>query len=226
MAHPTAGAQAASGVEADDPDKPREYKVVAASAPVPAAQAKAKKLDAASAPECANCAAMDLALNACARCRLVSYCSKACQAQHWKKGGLKERCVAVADRKPAEQTEDRSVELSLDCAICLGAMAEASACRLPCGHLYHGACVEGLRKFGVRQACPLCRADLPAGAEKLFDEACCRYVVIERLVASGSASWASLSRAHQKEMGEVVRMFREAADQGHVDAQFNLGVIL
>ena len=132
----------------------------------------------------------------------------------------------MADRKPAEQLcEERPAESSLECAICLSTMAEALACRLPCGHLYHGACVEGLRTFGVRKACPLCRADLPAGAAKLFCEACRRYAVIERLIASGTVSWASLSRAHQKEMGEVVRTFCEAADQGHAGAQFNLGIM-
>ena len=45
---------------------------------------------------CANCGAADLPLNACDRCKITQYCGKACQVQHWKHGGHKERCVAVA----------------------------------------------------------------------------------------------------------------------------------
>ena len=219
-------APATRGFEAESPGKKFESTAaVATPAPVPIAQAKAKKLAAASIPDCANCASSDLDLNACARCRLVSHCSQACQVQHWKKGGHKERCVAVADRKPTERTEERPTESSQECAICLGAMAEATACRLPCGHLYHGECVESLRKFGIQQACPLCRAALPAGAEKQVDEAVRRYMVIERRVASGSTSWATLSRAHQQEMSKAVQLMREAADQGHAHAQCNLGIM-
>ena len=81
-----------------------------ACAMVPAAQAKAKKLDAAYTPECANCASLDLALNACIRCRLVPYYRKECQVHHWFKGGHKERCVAVADRKPTEQAKESPTE--------------------------------------------------------------------------------------------------------------------
>eukprot|EP00614_Pseudopedinella_elastica_P009045 CAMPEP_0172586450 /NCGR_PEP_ID=MMETSP1068-20121228/5831_1 /TAXON_ID=35684 /ORGANISM="Pseudopedinella elastica, Strain CCMP716" /LENGTH=55 /DNA_ID=CAMNT_0013381267 /DNA_START=149 /DNA_END=312 /DNA_ORIENTATION=+ len=37
---------------------------------------------------CGNCGVLDdppiTALNACSRCHLVFYCSKPCQAQHWK----------------------------------------------------------------------------------------------------------------------------------------------
>ena len=37
-----------------------------------------------------------------------------------------------------------------------------------------------LRKFGVEQSCPLCRAPLPAGPEKLFEESTRRFIVFER----------------------------------------------
>jgi hypothetical protein len=38
-------------------------------------------------------------LQACSQCRLVAYCSKACQRAHWK-NGHKQACVAVENRKP------------------------------------------------------------------------------------------------------------------------------
>ena len=54
--------------------------------------------------ECANCAApkdaQGIALKSCSRCKLVWYCTSACQKQHWKEGSHKRFCVAVEDRKP------------------------------------------------------------------------------------------------------------------------------
>ena len=41
---------------------------------------------------CDFCGASSAALLACARCNLVSYCGKGCQAKHWKEGGHKKRC--------------------------------------------------------------------------------------------------------------------------------------
>lgn len=41
---------------------------------------------------CDCCCASSTVLLACSRCHLVSYCSKSCQAKHWKEGGHKELC--------------------------------------------------------------------------------------------------------------------------------------
>ena len=43
------------------------------------------------------------------------------------------------------------------------------------------------------------------------------------MVTRGEASWASLGPAEQEGMEQVVAMWTEAAAQGHVGAQFNLG---
>ena len=32
----------------------------------------------------------------CARCKTVTYCSRACQLSHWKEGGHKKKCLWVA----------------------------------------------------------------------------------------------------------------------------------
>lgn len=47
--------------------------------------------------QCANCEVIKdgSELLDCARCRAISYCSKECQVQHWKKGGHKRLCVAM-----------------------------------------------------------------------------------------------------------------------------------
>jgi hypothetical protein len=49
---------------------------------------KAKKMSAYAEEECANCAAVGgragIVLSKCSKCLMVSYCSRACQLQHWK----------------------------------------------------------------------------------------------------------------------------------------------
>jgi TPR repeat protein len=48
---------------------------------------------------CANCGVKDTAgsaaLKPCSRCKVVVYCGKACQAQHWKSGGHRVLCQQV-----------------------------------------------------------------------------------------------------------------------------------
>jgi len=40
----------------------------------------------------------------------------------------------------------------------------------------------------------------------------------------GEASWGALTKTKQRELDEVLRLWRSAAEQGHADAQHNLGV--
>ena len=153
--------------------------------------AQSKKKVAASSRACGNCGALedppDTTLSACARCHLVSYCSKPCQAQHWrqKPGGHKQFCVTPEERRPEcaqsgqNETEPTpgmtkphgfpapvSTPAKCDeCAICLEPLDPSSSdcCTLPCSHAFHIPCVEGLRSFGIKQVCPMCRAELPPG---------------------------------------------------------------
>jgi TPR repeat protein len=69
----------------------------------------------------------------------------------------------------------------------------------------------------------MCRLELPLGPEKLFEEATRRYHEVKGRVDRGGASWGALTKALQKEINEVVRMWRLEADQGHATAQSNLG---
>ena len=111
---------------------------------------------------CANCLASEESASkhlACARCGLVVYCSKDCQRAHWK-ANHKQHCVAKNERTPQYQASidvppNGAPVLEKNCAICLEQLQEASACTLPCMHIYHSKCVTELRKFGVNQACPL-----------------------------------------------------------------------
>ena len=66
-----------------------------------------------------------------------------------------------------------------ECPICLEPLEdlpEDPNFQLPCNHRLHTECVKGLRKSGVSQACPLCRAAIPPGPEQLYEEALLKYV--------------------------------------------------
>jgi hypothetical protein len=112
-----------------------------------------------------------------------------------------------------------------DCPICLDPVALAPATTLPCAHVFHAACVAELRKFKLKKACPLCRTPLPPGPEKLYEEATLRYLVLEQRVGRDKASWGALTKDEQREMHAAVGGWRAAADQGHAEAQYNLGVM-
>jgi hypothetical protein len=47
----------------------------------------------------------------------------------------------------------------------------SEAIELPCLHSFHSACVKSLCEHGVNDACPVCRAPLPLGAEAGFEQA-------------------------------------------------------
>ena len=61
------------------------------------------------AKKCACCQRVDCSMNVCGQCKLVAYCSKACQKQHWKQGH-KANCreqigevrMIVEDQTPGE----------------------------------------------------------------------------------------------------------------------------
>ena len=73
--------------------------------------------------------------------------------------------------------------------------------------------------------CPLCRGELPAGPDQLFEEATRRYFVVEARVKRGQTSWGALSTADKREMKAVVQLNKNAAAQGSVEAANNLGIM-
>ena len=96
-------------------------------------------------------------------------------------------------------TQSRAPELfdrqdPVECAICLDPLDSGTLCTLPCKHAFHASCVEGLRSFGIKQVCPMCRVELPPGPEKLYEDATRRYFDVKRRVDRGEASWGALTR--------------------------------
>ena len=99
--------------------------------------------------ECANCSLPEqpggVALRPCSRCKLVRYCGTECQAQHWKKGGPKQFCVAPENRKPQPAAKEDGRVAGPTCAICIEAMVDAECTRLSCSHVFHTSCLVGMQ---------------------------------------------------------------------------------
>jgi len=200
---------------------------------------KDKKVSAANGNVCGNClvpenSSENLKLSACSRCGLVAYCSKDCQRAHWK-ASHKQYCVAKADRVPQQSNSTGSAKGLVapndanagdKCAICLDVLLKEPASTLDCAHSFHSSCVAELKNSGVNQVCPLCRIPLQPGPEQLFEEATRRYMVVDRLVERGGASWSALPPAAQLEVEAAIAGWRAAAEQGSQWAQVNLAVQL
>mmetsp|Transcript_4129 Transcript_4129/g.8839 ORF Transcript_4129/g.8839 Transcript_4129/m.8839 type:complete len:586 (+) Transcript_4129:3-1760(+) len=195
-----------------------------------------KKVVASGEKTCGHCGAIEgcppgTSLANCARCGLVAYCCKDCQRAHWK-AGHKQFCVPKSDRVPPKSSiePDGSSTAAVvssaggegDCAICLDKLTAGTSTTLPCSHVFHPACVELLRKYGVQNVCPLCRTTLPLGAELLFDKALRAHAQIYVRVQRGIFAWDALPASAEREAQEVTRMLREAANQGHLKAQILL----
>ena len=90
----------------------------------------------------------------------------------------------------------------------------AQSTSLPCGHAFCTECVAELRKKGVSDVCPLCRAPLPPGREKLWELAFRVWKKLDRAVdPQNRGPWSPLSPSQQKEMNGAIVMMQEAMDQ-------------
>ena len=190
-----------------------------------------KKGTAGNVKECANCSSSRSieggALHACTRCKVVYYCSRPCQIQHWKKGGHHQFCIPVEKRKPkiADVSKGKDEVGGNECPICLEGLLSETSVTLPCSHCFHGECIQGIRRFGVQRACPLCRAELPPGPEKLFEEAVRKYSALDRRQQMSGHAWQNMTKADGKVAREVAKAVHHAAAEGYAPARGALGLL-
>ena len=96
---------------------------------------------------------------------------------------------------------------------------------MPCGHAYCRGCLTELRAKDVAQKYPLCRDSLPPGLDGLYDLGFRALMRVHGMVKRGEMSWTSLPASEQEEMDDAVAVLTEAAAQGHMEAQADLGNI-
>jgi TPR repeat protein len=84
----------------------------------------------------------------------VFYCDQLCQKQHWKGPfGHRKFCMPNPDAPAA------SAECG-ECVVCVQPISKIDAQVLPCGHVFHSRCVDGICALSPKAQCPLCRADI------------------------------------------------------------------
>ena len=129
-------------------------------------------------PCCANCEKpneKNEPLSACARCGLVSYCSRECQIQHWK-NEHKSNCYDRESRKPENQPKIAVILQSSDselCCICQEPVKQRRDRHFLCKHLFHRNCFVKCLKKG--NCCPLCNKPLTED-----DKICIEYIELMR----------------------------------------------
>ena len=100
------------------------------------------------------------------------------------------------------------------CSICLGPKRHPVV--LPsCSHSFCRLCLAEVREKcmpGTADACPLCRAPLPEGPNRAYDEAILCWIKIDHAAKRGEVDWSALPTELQREWSRHLHNLQEAAD--------------
>ena len=172
----------------------------------------------------------------CLRCKLVSYCSKDCQAVHWRRepGGHKEFCLALEQRTPAAAQEANPKRFAADedeFIICTADLDAEATMTLECSHRFHAKCIKLQKAVSDLKACPTCRGELKEQKPRKTPEMTLLAAIqldraMHGLELQGMLSWANLSESHQRAMDRIIKTLnREAGpDRNRQEAQLCLAV--
>jgi hypothetical protein len=117
----------------------------------------------ASGPECEFCGSNDNITKYCSRCRLVHYCSRACQSSHWKRTH-RAQCILPSERRPEAvmaSAKDQVDHQGDQCTVCFESLSLHQEATLACGHHLHESCLQNIRaRETLSNLCPVCRASI------------------------------------------------------------------
>jgi len=108
--------------------------------------------------ECSNCGGHEFPLWNCSKCKISSYCGKACQIQHWN-DGHKLFCIPFQQRFEKDIREPKNDGGEL-CMICQASLTSSATMILSCSHVFHTECITDLITFNKLKTCPICRFSL------------------------------------------------------------------
>jgi hypothetical protein len=170
--------------------------------------------------ECGNCGASDTPLRACGQCRAVHYCSRDCQAQHWRATpGHRRFCTPWSDKGHCTLKALIVENGHPICLICRECLTIDASCMFPCGHIFHFACAESLIGAGTAQLphagatkCPHCRKAVSLHDLHLLDGGAFLYAVTAISVKAGACRWDALEGMERANMDKALEMWGVAAN--------------
>ena len=136
--------------------------------------------------------------------------------------------MAAAEAAALDRTLDswrnRSIETS-ECVICCLPLNPREA-STQCPHECHPDCISGLKACGVVHPCSACSPPYQQAVDdngRSVEHATRRYFMVDRRVHRGLETWSALRPAYQREMDEVMAVWRTAATaRNHFASRFML----
>ena len=178
---------------------------------------------------CANCGKEEdgdnNSLKFCGACKLVKYCSAACQKAHrpMHKKECNQRAAEIYDEKLFQDHPPRE-----DCPICMLPLPlndMKSVFKLCCGKLICKGCIHEMKKGG-KEICAFCRSPSPTSDED-------RVKRVTKLIGNGNAkAFNTLAGyyAHGREglsqnWAKAIELWLRAGELGCASSYHNLGLV-